>query len=301
MLPADYSLNLKLDIMVLVEQHQLPCCRQSFLLGLCCGERLSPYVKARNSLKKPMLSYLQKITGRSGSVRWKNGQIDLKNTDQLVLRQKFVERMARASPTSSVKHCQVAFLQGLFISRGYIQNPSRGYHLEYRLRGRWLLAAFKKITACLKVKFAQYRNGRDVCFYVKSGRRIVRLLNKLGLFEKSLELSDLTATRSILSMVNRQVNFETANINRLIDAAEESIRQIHDLLDYHDQEIWAESLRQLSLMRLKFPHDSLENLGKRFDPPLSKSAVNHRLRRVKSMHARFFPGQHRKESFEDDD
>lgn len=169
------------------------------------------------------------------------------------------------------------------------------------MRGRWLIAAFKKIVGNFKVKFGQYQNGKDTCFYLKSGRRITKLLNRLGLFERSLELSDLTATRSILSMVNRQVNFETANINRLIGAAEESIRQIRELLDYHDQEIWTENLRQLSMMRLKFPHDSLESLGKHFDPPLSKSAVNHRLRRIKTLYNRLFPGQPEIMSVEDDE
>lgn len=301
-MPAtDYSINLKRDLLHLVTQHQLPCCRQAFLIGLCRGPRRRPFVKTRISLKRLLLGYLQKGPGGTDSVRSVKGRILIRKTDQLVLRQKFVDRIGRCNEASSVKHCQIAFLQGLFFSRGYIQNPGQGYHLEYRLRGRWLISAFKKITGNLKVRFAQYQNGSDRCFYLKSGRRIIRLLNLLGLFEKSLELSDLTATRSILSMVNRQVNFETANINRLIDAAEEAIGQIHDLLSYHDQEIWSENLRQLSLVRLKFPHDSLEALGKRFDPPLSKSAVNHRLRRIKNLHARFFPGQPEITLPEDDD
>lgn len=301
MASVDYSISLKRDIIVLASQHQLPCCRQSFLLGLCRGPRKKPFVKVRSSVKRLLAAYLQQNGESDFALRITRGHILLKGVDQLTLRQKFVERNRRTSEQAAIMHCQLAFLQGLFVSRGYIQNPGSGYHLEYRLRGRWLIIAFRKIVSQLKLKFGVYKNGFDTCFYMKSGKRIIKLLNRLGLFDKSLELSDLTATRSILSMVNRQVNFETANINRLIGAAEESIAQINALLNYEDQDIWTENLRQLSMVRLKFPHDSLENLGKRFDPPLSKSAVNHRLRRIKALHSKIFPGQPGVSNHEDDD
>jgi DNA-binding protein WhiA len=284
---ADYSACLKRDILTVAGQTQLQCCRQSFFLGLCRGSKNRVVIKTRKPFRRLLVDYL--TTFEAVGLRTKKGRVILEAVDQLSLRQKFVERLVRTRNAASVKHCQVAFLQGLFVARGYIQYPERGYHLEFRLRGKWLIAAFKRVCRDLKTRFSCYVTGRDTCFYLKSGKKIIKLLNLLGLFDKSLELSDLAATRSILSMVNRQVNFETANINRLIGAAEESINQIRELFDYHDQDIWTDSLRQLSLMRLKYPHDSLEKLGQRFEPALSKSAVNHRLRRIKALHAKVFP------------
>ncbi len=283
---AEYSIRLKRDILQLASQ-QLPCCQESFILGMCRGRRLEPFVKARPVFQGSMRRFFKAQNRISyESVKKK---IFLKKFDQLSMRQKFIDRIKRTGASGSSKHCQVAFMRGLFVAGGYIQSPGVGYHFEFRVRGRWLAAAFRKVARQLRQKFGCYLNGSDSCFYMKSGRRIVKLLNQLGLFEKALELSDLTATRDLLSMVNRQVNFETANINRVISAAEESIAQIKALLDYHDQDIWTENLRQLSVMRLRFPHDSIETLGKRFDPPLSKSAVNHRLRRVKSLFIKIFP------------
>jgi len=283
---ADYSVRLKRDILQLALQ-QLPCCQESFILGMCRGKNKEPFIRVRRPLKGSMKRFFRQQ--KRILLEYTQQKLNIKNTDQLTMREKFVERVRRTSAPGSSKHCQIAFLRGLFVAAGYIQNPGKGYHFEFRLRGRWMAAAFKRTTQQLKLRFSFYQNGSDLCCYMKSGRRIAKLLNQLGLFEKALELSDLTATRKLLSMVNRQVNFETANINRVISAAEESITQIETLLGYHDQEIWTESLRQLSLMRLKFPHDSLETLGKRFDPPLSKSAVNHRLRRVKTLFKRTFP------------
>jgi len=285
---ADYGVNLKREILS-VAQLQLPCCLQSFFTGLLRGAAHQPQIKVRRFLHRPLQIFLRQVLPADMTIESGGTEILVeRNLDQLLLRKKLVERIRRTGDDASGKHCQRAFLQGLFIARGYIQNPGRGYHLEFRLPGRWLPAVFKAVCRQVHIKFGSYQTDKGYCFYLKSSRRIIKFLNLLGLFEKSLELSDLKATRSLLSMVNRQVNFETANINRLIDAAEESITQIRQLLAFEDQEIWTESLRQLSMMRLKYPHDSLEALGLRFVPPLSKSAVNHRLRRIKSLHARIF-------------
>jgi len=286
---ADYCTGLKRDIFSIARQ-QLPCCVQSFMAGLLRGSARQPKIKVRRALHRQLQSFLCRVLPPDAAPASGGTEILLDNNfDQLVLRQKLVERVRRTGDAASGKHCQKAFLQGLFLSRGYIQNPGQGYHLEFRLPGRWLPAVFKTVCRQLHSRFGVYRTeSGESCFYLKSISRIIKFLNVLGLFEKSLELSDLKATRRLLSMVNRQVNFETANINRLIGAAEESISQIEELLAHDDQEIWTESLRQLAMMRLKFPHDSLEALGQRFEPPISKSAVNHRLRRIKSLHTRLF-------------
>lgn len=286
---VDFNIGLKREVFSVARQ-QLPCCRQSFLAGLLRGTAHKPQIKVRRALHRDLQDFLRQILPEDAEIERGATEVVVDDSfDQLSLRKKLLERLRRTSDEASGKHCQKAFLHGLFIARGYIQNPGRGYHLEFRLPGRWLPAIFRLISRQLRIKFGEYRTEvGSTCFYLKSVRRMIRFLNLLGLFDKALELSDLKATRRLLSMVNRQVNFETANINRLIGAAEESISQIERLLAYEDQEIWTDSLRQLAMMRLKFPHDSLELLGKRFVPALSKSAVNHRLRRIKSLYARLF-------------
>ncbi len=284
----DYAVRIKRELLHLISLNRLQCCRQSFLVSLLQGLRCSPFIKARQRLRSRLLICLQTILPAGQAIKTHGARIIIPGFDQLILREKFVDRMRVYSDVGSAKHCLSAFLQGLFISHGYIQNPDRGYHLEFRLKGKWLIAAFKKVAVRLRLRFCVYKNDQYYSFYMKSGRRITALLNLLGLFDRSLEFADLRATRSLLSMVNRQVNSETANINRLISAAESSITHIRELLEFEDQEIWTESLHQLAQIRMKFPHDSLEALGKRFEPPLSKSAVNHRLRRIKALHAKVF-------------
>ena len=283
----EYTLGIKSELLQAVVANELPCCRQSFLVGLLQGTRQRPHVKIRLRLKNRMCRCLQNLLPGQ-VIETAGARITLPGLDLARLRQKFVDRIRIVFDSKSARHCLIAFIQGLFVAHGYVQKPDRGYHLEFRLQGKWLIAAFRKIAVLLKQKFGRYEHEMQQSYYMKSGRRITRLLNLLGLFDRGLEFADLRATRSLLSMVNRQVNSETANINRLISAAESSINHIRELLTYEDQEIWTESLHQLAQMRLKYPHDSIEALGKRFEPPLSKSAVNHRLRRIKALHARVF-------------
>ncbi len=180
-----------------------------------------------------------------------------------------------------------AFLQGLFISCGYVQNPESAYHLEFKIKEKWIKSAFIRCTRKLKIKFCKCENSKYTCFYLKSGKKILRFLNLLGLFDRASELYELIEARMVLSSVNRKVNIETSNINKTISASEKSISNIQALFSLKDQSFWSDNLLLTAKTRIKYPHDSIEQLGKRFSPMLSKSAVNHRLRKIKEFYKMF--------------
>lgn len=268
----------------------MTCCRQSFLAAIFQGSKSKTFTRTRKELIKPLRRFLKKALPDSQLINIAGCKISFPDLSATELRKRYVERFLRVSTGGQrSKHCLISFLQGLFIAYGYVQDPQKGYHLEIRIRGRWTAAALKRTSKFLNMKFSRFQKNEYTVFYTKSSRQIIKFFNKLGLFNKSLELSDFTATRNILSMVNRQVNSETANINRVVTAAEKNIYQIQRLMDSADQEFWTESLRQTALMRLRFPHDSIERLGSRFEPHLTKSAVNHRLRRINTIYSKLFP------------
>lgn len=268
----------------------MQCCRQSFLAAILQGSKSRPFTRSRKGLLKSLRRLLRKSLPESQIVTISGCRVTFPGLQAHELRKKYVERFLRISAGDlSSKHCLISFLQGLFVAYGYVQNPNKGYHLEIRIKGRWLAAALKRTVRFLKLKFSTFKKDQYTVFYTKSSRKIIKFFNKLGVFDQSLELSDFIATRNILSMVNRQVNSETANINRLVTAAERSINHIKQLMECSDQELLTESLRYTAFMRLKFPHDSIEKLGERFDPPLTKSAVNHRLRRINAIYDKLFP------------
>jgi hypothetical protein len=217
--------------------------------------------------------------------------IKIKGLELSPLRKKFVERVKRLESDSASKHCIIAFMQGLFLGYGYLQNPAKAFHLEIRIKNKWLFAAFKKVASLLRMSFKRHELRGYQVAYLKSHNRIKKFLNQIGLFNLAMEFADYAATNKILGIVNRQVNFETANINRTISASESIEGILRKLIDYENQDVWSENLRQTAVVRLKFPQDSIEQLGQRFDPPLTKSAVNHRLRRIKAIFKRVFEPQ----------
>lgn len=259
-----------------------PLIFNAFLAGIVHGKSNEPHIKICDSARKKLINLLS----RHLTICSKNKKIKLLHFGQLAVRQKFVQTINSNNKFTSL--CLKAFLQGLFLTDGYIQNPAKSYQLEIRIKGRWKKAAFKKATSFFKISFKSTEKATYTVFYLKKSRRIVKFLKILGSIEKSLELSDFRAVREILSNVNRQVNFETANINRQVFAAHETIEQIKELLELHNQDLLTPKLKETALIRVEYPHESLESLGRFFNPPLSKSAINHRLRRIKSIHNKYF-------------
>jgi len=203
----------------------------------------------------------------------------------------YQNRLLGTSFLEARKHCLKWFLKGIFVRCGYLQTPKKSYHLEIVPPTPELEDCFIVVKKKLKLSFKDFpRKGKRV-FYMKSRFEIRRFLKVVELFDKSLLLDDLIATRDMLSHVNRQVNFETANINKSVSASERLVDHIWQLFSLQDQEFWTDNLRELAQKRIEFPLDTIEKLGKRMSPPLSKSAVNHRLRRIESIFKKFFQPQ----------
>jgi DNA-binding protein WhiA len=268
----------------------MKCCKESFLAAALSGSKTNSYIRVSMPVIDNLIEFLARSNIGKSQFKIRGCRVYLPGSDIIRLRKNYVERFYRLETGSdNPKHCQTAFMQGIFLSQGYVQNPGQGYHLEIRIKSRWLKAAFLKTARALKMRFSRFKKKNFYVFYTKSSRRIIRFFKKIGIFTKALELSDFIATRKILSQVNRQVNSETANINRIVSAAEKSILRINKLLNYSDQDFWTAALKETALLRLQYPYDSIEKLGSRFVPPLSKSAVNHRLRRINSLYQKLFP------------
>ncbi|MBF0407358.1 MAG: DNA-binding protein WhiA [Candidatus Riflebacteria bacterium] len=197
-------------------------------------------------------------------------------------------RRNRNAKSAALSHCQATFLKTLFIRSGYIQNPKKAYHLEITIKSKFLSRLFIRCCRNMNITFKKFIKNNSSIFYLKNRKKISRFLNSLELFEKAMAFEDIIATRTMIADINRQVNFETANINKQVKASEEICNKIRSLLNYTEQSVLSDSLRQIAEMRLHFPHDTIEKLGKRLSPVLSKSAVNHRLRRIEEIFRKIF-------------
>lgn len=179
--------------------------------------------------------------------------------------------------------CRRAYLRGAFLARGSVASPRGAYHLEITVEDEVLardLAALMERLG-LEARVSLRRQGWTV--YIKEGTQIVDCLNLMGAHAALLSFEDTRILKEMRNRVNRLVNCDTANLSKAVDAGvrqEESIRVIEEHMGL---DRLSPALRELALLRLRHPGASLRELGELADPPLSKSCINHRMRRLEAI------------------
>ncbi|HZK24017.1 MAG TPA: DNA-binding protein WhiA [Oscillospiraceae bacterium] len=181
------------------------------------------------------------------------------------------------------KCCRRAYLRGAFLASGSVTNPENSYHLEiftaYQQQADDLvsLMASFQVTA----KTISRKNGWLV--YLKDSEQIVEFLNVIGAHNALLNFENVRILKDLRNRVNRLINFETANMNKTVDA---SVRQL-EMIRLIDEKVGLEALdaplNEVARLRLAHPEASLQELGDLLEPPLSKSGVNHRMRKLETL------------------
>ena len=176
--------------------------------------------------------------------------------------------------------CCRAFLRGAFLSVGSISDPNKGYHLEFVCTIPEQAEQIKELMGEFDIIGKIVRRKKYFVVYVKEGSAIVDLLNVLEAHKALMEFENLRILKEMRNSINRKVNCEAANINKTVNAAAKQIEDIIFLRDYYGLENLPEPLRQTAGVRLEYPDSSLKELGELMDPPVGKSGVNHRLRKL---------------------
>ncbi|MBQ9608569.1 MAG: DNA-binding protein WhiA [Lachnospiraceae bacterium] len=176
--------------------------------------------------------------------------------------------------------CKQAYIRGAFIAGGSVTNPEKGYHLEIvcnSIKKAELLVDIIKdfdIEAKIVIRKKSY-----VC-YIKDGSMIVDLLNVMGAHSSLMDMENVRILKDVRNTVNRKVNCETANLNKTVSAAVKQIEDIKYIDKVKGLKYLPDNLRSLALLRMEEPEMSLIDLGQCLSPPLGKSGVNHRLRKI---------------------
>lgn len=180
--------------------------------------------------------------------------------------------------------CRRAFLRGAFLAGGSISISRRsGYHLEINCGGTEDARAYRKVLGFFNLD-APIRLREGTAFlYFKSAEAIADFLRIIGAGGTLLELESMRVVRSMRNQVNRAVNCETANLEKVIASAQQQL----DLIDRAEKTVGLDnlppSLRQAALIRRQYPDASLKELGALLDPPVGKSGMNHRFRQLGKM------------------
>ncbi len=180
--------------------------------------------------------------------------------------------------------CCRAFLRGAFLAGGTISISRRsGYHLELNCANLEDARGYQKILEKFNLK-ALLRHREDyVNLYFKSAESIADFLRVIEAGKALLELESMRVFRSMRNQVNRIVNCETANLEKVVASAQQQL----DLIDFAEKIAGLSnlppSIREAALARRKYPDASLTELGRSLDPPVSKSGMNHRFRQLSKM------------------
>ena len=176
-----------------------------------------------------------------------------------------------------------AFLRGAFIASGSFTDPQKSYQFELIAQDRWQAEELQGLMTDFGIHARiKERRGRYVV-YLKEGSAIVDILNVIGAHQALMEFENIRILKEMRESVNRQVNCETANIGKTVAAA---VRQIEDIRLIQKENGFDEletPLRALCEARLQYPEAGLSELGSLMDPPLGKSGVNHRFRKISRM------------------
>lgn len=179
-------------------------------------------------------------------------------------------------------HCTGAFLGAAFLCAGTITDPMKEYHLEF-VTGRQMLA--RDLEGILAEHYFHprrtLRKGVSVVYF-KSSEKIEDLLTLMGASGCSMELMSLKVYRDFRNKANRITNCETANIDKTVSATLQSQRAIQYLKDSGAWDTLPEPLRQAAELRLAWPDLSLAQLAEKAQPPISKSGLSHRLKKLEA-------------------
>jgi DNA-binding protein WhiA len=179
--------------------------------------------------------------------------------------------------------CKRAFLLGAFLIKGSVNTPSKYYHLEIISPDKVLTGILQKILGQMEITTGVTIRKNDQVIYIKKADHIANFLTIMGAHGCLLKFEEIRAIKETREEVRRRVNCETANSYKTIQAA---VRQSFSIASLQDAGILSKlpkGLQEIADLRLRFPQASLKELGERFSPPISKSSVNSRLRRLEAL------------------
>ena len=178
------------------------------------------------------------------------------------------------------EHCRMSFLRGAFLAGGSVTDPLKSYHLELATShfhvGREVPALMQE--AGFRPKTTT-RKGNYITYF-KQSEHIEDLLTALGAPVSAMDMMTAKLERDLRGSVNRRVNCDAANLDKLVAAAQHQIEAIHKLEEHGILPNQPLKLQEAAKLRIDNPELTLNQLAALCDPPVTKSAFNHRLRKL---------------------
>ena len=176
--------------------------------------------------------------------------------------------------------CKRAYIRGAFLGAGSLSDPEKAYHLEFVNQDYVHSQELKKLINLFQMDSKIVERKKHYIVYLKEGSQIVDLLNIMGAHLALMDLENVRIIKEMRNNVNRIVNCETANLNKTVSAAVKHLEDIEYIEQHMGLGSLPQSLEEVARLRVQYAEASLKELGAMLNPPVGKSGVNHRLRKI---------------------
>ena len=167
-----------------------------------------------------------------------------------------------------------------FLQYGFFSDPNKEYHLEFVLKTKKKADEVSEILLRNGIKAKTIKRREKQIVYLKEGEDISNCLAFMGASNAMLRFEEIRVMREMRNNINRKVNCETANLTKTVHASYEQVKAINAVKKTKHWKDLEKGVREIGELRLENPELSIEALGNKLSPPISKSGANHRLRKI---------------------
>ncbi|MGL6108125.1 DNA-binding protein WhiA [Romboutsia sp.] len=188
-------------------------------------------------------------------------------------------------PTELIQHdeCVRAFIRGAFLGGGSISDPGKNYHLEFVTNNEDFAESLKDLINSLGFNCKIVARKNNYVVYLKESEQISDLLSIIGAHQALLSLQNTKIVKAVRNNVNRIVNCETANLSKTVNASVRQVENINFIQRTAGISSLPENLQEIATLRVEYEDLTLKELGEMLNPPIGKSGVNHRLRKIEEI------------------
>ena len=250
----------------------------------------------------PTLHYVQKPGGKAQRLCVLT--LDDDDARDLLLSLHMMERdedgtmsLRRTTPRHPMTRqcCRRAFLRGAWLGAGTMTSPEKSYHFEWKAEDDSLYQTLGKLLARCDMPVQSYERQGHRVIYLKGAQQITDLLALMGASQAVLSVENLRVGKEMRAQATRAANCDEHNGERMLNAAQEQARAIRMISIQRGLFTLPPGLRELARLRIENTDVSLQELGEMMDPPVSKSGVNSRMRRLmkiaEDVRAQMKPGE----------
>lgn len=179
--------------------------------------------------------------------------------------------------------CKRAYIRGAFLACGSISDPNKSYHFEIVCRTIEQASQLRDVINSFDMDAKIVARKKHQVVYLKEGAQIVDILNIMEAHIALMNLENVRILKEMRNSVNRKVNCETANISKTVNAAVKQLEDISYIKETAGFDSLPDNLKETAMLRLEYPDAPLKELGTYLNPPVGKSGVNHRLRKISAI------------------